>query len=93
MSTHCFIKSRLDIMHFLKFCKQLLVFVNFGAGHFPFDVTLHGTCLETVNNIVKTFPCNIQRCFSAVKFENVTTKILVFFLFLLKTYINRGYML
>ena len=35
--------------------------------------------------ITKTCPCNIQRLFSVVKYENSVRKILIFFLFLLKT--------
>ena len=35
--------------------------------------------------ITKTCSCNIQRLFSASKIENFIRKILIFFLFLLKT--------
>ena len=35
--------------------------------------------------ITKTCPCNIQRFFSVVKIKNFVGKILIFFLFLLKT--------
>ena len=35
--------------------------------------------------IMKTCPCNIQRFFSALKIENFVGKIVIFFLFLLKT--------
>ena len=37
--------------------------------------------------IKKTCPCNIERCFSAVKIENFIGKIEMFLIFLLKTLI------
>ena len=55
------------------------------------------TCNMCIN-IMKTFPCNIQRFFSAVKIENFTGKISIFFLhvfffFFFAQNIDCGYML
>ena len=43
--------------------------------------------IRRFGDITKTCPCNKQRFFSAVKHENFTSIILMFFLFLLKTLI------
>ena len=42
---------------------------------------------ETPGKITKTRPCNIQRFFSSIKIKNFTRKVLIFLIYLLKTYI------
>ena len=85
------LSDEFDKDYFKKLEKQLQQEYKEGKEIFPpKDLVFNAFNLTPLDkvyliSIMKTRPCNVQRFFSPEKIENFIRKLLIFFLFLLKT--------